>query len=188
MAGGGRKETETAISLVTILLRLLILYEDSSLMTWFWSWPEQNLNIFQKLISKYCHLGIRAWIYGWRDNIEYIISFNSKSHRLWREGPQRKTKQIIFNNWKRIMFSFLPRSLSVQSLSHVRLSATPWIAARQASLTQWGTPQTHCWDYSKSWKKVGIIISWAVKKVQWNQYQECSVLILVHLREKKQKT
>ena len=104
------KETERATSLVTILLRVLILYEDSSLMTWFWSWPEQNLNIFQKLISKYCHLGIRAWIYGWRDNIEYIISFNSKSHRLWREGPQRKTKQIIFN-WKRVMFSFLPRSL-----------------------------------------------------------------------------
>ena len=77
---------------------------------------------------------------------------------------------------------------SDQSLSRVWLSATPWIAARQASLTQWGTPQTHCWDYSKSWKKVGIIISWAVKKVQWNQYQECSVLILVHLREKQQKT
>ena len=33
------------------------------------------------------------------------------------------------------IYSFCGQSQSVQSLSHVRLSATPWIAARQASLS-----------------------------------------------------
>ena len=122
--------------------------------------------------------------------LEFAISLYIAFHHVNRQlfpGPLEKCRLKKKGFWNVWLLEGKRGFNSVQSLSHVRLSATPWIAARQASLTQWGTPQTHCWDYSKSWKKVGIIISWAVKKVQWNQYQECSVLILVHLRE-KQKT
>ena len=41
--------------------------------------------------------------------------------------------KVAFNYWKKAYK--LPKFSSVQSLSHVRLFVTPWIAARQASLS-----------------------------------------------------
>ena len=40
-----------------------------------------------------------------------------------------------FNMKSRLAIAFLPRSSSVQLLSHVQFFATPWAAARQASLS-----------------------------------------------------
>ena len=42
---------------------------------------------------------------------------------------------LLFNMPSRLVIAFLPRSSSVQSHSRVRLFATPWIAAHQASLS-----------------------------------------------------
>ena len=46
-----------------------------------------------------------------------------------------KVISLLFDTLSRYVIAFLPRSSSVQSLSCVRLFVTPWIAARQASLS-----------------------------------------------------
>ena len=54
-------------------------------------------------------------------------------------GPQAKllnsSKPRFLHLWKEIITLGVIQFSSVQSLSHVRLFATPWIAARQASLS-----------------------------------------------------
>ena len=52
-----------------------------------------------------------------------------------------KVMSLFFNMLFRFVIAFLPRNSSVQSLSHVWLFATPWIAARQACLSI-----THSWS------------------------------------------
>ena len=50
-------------------------------------------------------------------------------------------------NAKNILWIQFPQFSSVQSLSHVRLFVTPWIAARQASLSitnSWSSPKLMC--------------------------------------------
>ena len=42
---------------------------------------------------------------------------------------------LLLNMLSRFITTFLPRSSSVQLLSHVQLFSTPWTAARQASLS-----------------------------------------------------
>ena len=56
-----------------------------------------------------------------------------------------KVMSLVFKMLSRFVIAFLPRSSSVQLLSHVRLLVTPWIAARQSSLS--------------------FIISWSLLKV-----------------------
>ena len=63
---------------------------------------------------------------GGRNIFSRIVSFPA---RLW----QNTTSRVAENN--RNLLSHCPQFSSVQSLSRVRLFATPWIAARQASLS-----------------------------------------------------
>ena len=68
---------------------------------------------------------------------------------LLRTPEPRVTKsQILLNIIQKTVVSdnyyYLPQFSSVQSLNHVRLFATPWIAARQASLSitnSWSSPK-----------------------------------------------
>ena len=52
-------------------------------------------------------------------------------HRVTRKSPEQVLSKCLWNWAKRASVQFS----SVQSLSRVRLFATPWIAARQASLS-----------------------------------------------------
>ena len=62
-----------------------------------------------------------------------------KTTALMRRAFVGKVMSLLFNMLSRLVITFLPRSTaqfsSIQSLSHVRLFATPWIAACQASLS-----------------------------------------------------
>ena len=57
-----------------------------------------------------------------------------KTIALTRGTFFEQVMSLLFNMLSRLVITFLPRS-SVQSLSHIRLLATPWTAARQASLS-----------------------------------------------------
>ena len=67
-------------------------------------------------------------------NSPQALSPTAMNWTLWRgraEPLQKTSLKLCFHNQK---YNFPPQ-LSVQSLSHVRLFANPWIAARQASLS-----------------------------------------------------
>ena len=63
----------------------------------------------------------------------YIIT--GKTIVLTRQTFVGKVMPLLFNMLSSFVIAFLLRSSSVQSLSHVRLFATPWITAHQASLS-----------------------------------------------------
>ena len=73
---------------------------------------------------KATHSSILAWIIPWTEEPGGVQSM--RSHRV---GHDWVTKQILLHGISSVQFS------SVQLLSHVRLFATPWIAARQLSLS-----------------------------------------------------
>ena len=56
---------------------------------------------------------------------------------IWIENPKSRIQEqsVLLNHFWHYILRFCCRFSSVQSLSHVRLFATPWIAARQASLS-----------------------------------------------------
>ena len=58
-----------------------------------------------------------------------------KTIALTRQTFVDKVTSLLLNMLSRLVITFLPRSSSVQSLSHVQLFATPSITARQASLS-----------------------------------------------------
>ena len=72
-----------------------------------------------------------VWSLGWEDPLEEGMATHSSilAWRIsWAEEPGRLHINFT-NHYFSVQFS------SVQSLSHVRLFATPWIAAHQASLS-----------------------------------------------------
>ena len=66
-----------------------------------------------------------------------------------------KVMSLLFNMLSRLVIAFLPRSSSVQSLSRVRLFATPWTAECQASLsiTNFQSYLLTSWLHSPSWRR-----------------------------------
>ena len=66
-----------------------------------------------------------------------------------------KVMSLLFNMLSRLVIAFLPRSSSVQSLSRVRLFATPWTAECQASLsiTNFQSYILTSWLHSPSWRR-----------------------------------
>ena len=71
-------------------------------------------------------------ILGSENRLQTISQLASQSHMFYVSGGKSIDKNISLSYW------FLTDSVqfsSVQSLSHVRLFVTPWIAARQASLS-----------------------------------------------------
>ena len=59
--------------------------------------------------------------------LTWVPLSNKNSSVLWKES--------LFWNWHKTLIIFVYYSVSVQSLSHVQLFMTPWITARQASLS-----------------------------------------------------
>ena len=84
--------------------------------------------------------------------INTLLSSQSDSHPYMTTGKTialarrtfvGKVMSLLFNMLSRLVITFHPRS-SVQSLSCVRLFATPWIKAHQASLSitnSWSSPK-----------------------------------------------
>ena len=68
------------------------------------------------------------------------ISSNLMWVKVWAPCQVNKLSSYLLHFWKKYVLKFSPglkplQFSSVQSLSHVWLFATPWIAARQASLS-----------------------------------------------------
>ena len=59
--------------------------------------------------------------------LTWVPLSNKNSSVLWKES--------LFWNWHKTLIIFVYYSVSVQSLSRVQLFMTPWITARQASLS-----------------------------------------------------
>ena len=70
-------------------------------------------------------------------SLNFILNYRCRWWLQWRNRPKKKKKnstqfsQLIIQSFPNTFLGFS----SVQSLSHVWLFATPWIAARQASLS-----------------------------------------------------
>ena len=76
-------------------------------------------------------------IFNWKDRRMIFFVFHSNNLRLNEIDHISKAQQREVqcrDDWRAVSHS-CPHSSSVQSLSHVRLFATPWTAAHQASLS-----------------------------------------------------
>ena len=87
------------------------------------------------------NIGGKLWNIGWKQIVEDLqhltkaFELDSLSHgRIWA-GELYGQRQTVGTSGQQCMKWIGRESLSsVQSLSHIRLFATPWTAARQASL------------------------------------------------------
>ena len=117
---------------------------ESSLMLMFYSWQEKDTMTETKICSYRDFLLIITshLIFPWSVRHQTILYFEYRNYHLasWQTGTKFSCMLV---EWRWILH-YPGKFSSVQSLSRVRLFATPWITAHQASLSitnSWSSPR-----------------------------------------------